>query len=236
LLSLRDQACPNCHRTFGVFTFPVIVWQNVRAWLARVTAIRCPACLRASPWRDSACRHCGQALTFAASVEVVLTPLRRRWEAAIDGAGPRAMRRVQWGHFLLSVAALWGSLGYPERHPGNGWSGPAALSALFLAVILLLMALLMPRRFWVRLLGWSRLTRFGLVFNYFTALLWLQPLIQTWEARAQTLAVLIGITYLGGWLLTRLLWPMYCNTANIVLGAAQGFNASQPQGRRVSDE
>ena len=176
-------------------------------------------------------------MTVAAAAEFTLTPLRKRWGKWVQRAGPKTMRRLQWGYLLLSLGLLWGLLGYTETHRGGQWISQVVLSVLYLAVLLLLAALLMPREVWLRLAhGFSRITKLAVVVNYLTMLLLLQNLIGAWMARASILAGLFVVSWVGAWLLCCCLWPMYITTANILLGGVGGFDASDPQGRTVRND
>lgn len=237
LVSFGDRECPNCGQTFGPFTLIRLGWRRFALWLTRITALQCPVCHRPSPLRAAACRYCGQPMTIAVAAEVALTPLRARYQEVVDRLGPRGMRRLQWGYFLLSLALLWWLLGYTETHHAKDWVGNALLSVLYLAVFGLLAAVLTSRPDWVSFVRrTSRLTKLAVVVNSLTVLLLVQNLIGVWKQRAQILAGLFVVFYLAAWALCRLLWPQYLRAASIIVGASPPFNATDPQGRDVQSE
>jgi hypothetical protein len=172
-------------------------------------------------------------MTVAAAVEVTLTPLRRRCQGWARRTSERTRRRIRWGHLLLSLALLWWMLGYTERHHAHNWIGFAFLSVLFLAAFLFLAALLIPGEFWLHLRQLYRLTQLALVVNYFTALLLTLNLIGAWTARASMLAGLFVVSWVGAWLLCRLIWPIHIQTFGILVGG-DGFSPSDDQGRTIS--
>jgi len=232
LISLGDRACSICGQTFGPLILIRLGWQRFVLWLARITALQCPTCHRASPLRARACSNCGQAMTVEAAVEVTLTPLRRRCRWWWRRASERTRRRFRWGHLLLSLASLWWMLGYTEQHHAQNWIGLAFLSVLYLAAFLFLAALLIPGEFWLHLRQLYRLTQLALVVNYFTALLFMLNLIGGWTARASLLAGLFVLSWAGAWLLCRLIWPIHLQTWSILVGG-DGFNPSNDQGRTI---
>ncbi len=232
-VGLGDRACPRCGVTFGPFTLLALFWRGFRLWLVRITSLQCPACYRASPFLARACPHCRQPITFTVAVEVALTPLRDRYEQAVDNAGPKAMRRIQWLCFQLSLVLLWYLLGYTAKH-ADEWIGQALLSVVYLAVFGLLAAVLVPRSVWVSFL-WrtSRLTKLTVVVNYFSVLLLVQSLIGAWKERATVLAGLFAVSWLASWVLCHLIWPQFIGTVTILTGGGAGFDTSDRQGRRV---
>lgn len=176
-------------------------------------------------------------MTLAVAAEVALTPLRARYQRAVDEMGPRGMRRLQWTYLLLSLATLWWLLGYTERHHANDWVGNAMLSVLYLAVFGLLAALLVPRYTWASFI-WrtSRLTKLGVIVNYLTLLLLVQDLIGVWKQRAIMLASLFVATHVAAWLLCRFFWPQFLRAAHVFVGGSVPFDPGAPQGRQMESE
>lgn len=236
-VGLGDRRCPRCGLAFGPWVLLRAFFQAWLAWVVRLTSLRCPRCRHGSPLRSDRCPHCGQVMTVAAAVEVALTPLRDRWQRWLDGVGPRTIRLFQWSYFSVSVAVLWWLLGYTERKFSTGWIGAVVLSCLYLGVIGLLSALLVPKSVWgAFIVRFSRLMKLSMVVNYLTALLLMQHFIHTWKVRANILACLFVATWCGAWLLCRFLWPIHLQTTTILLGGGggrTGFDSAAPQGRSV---
>jgi len=174
-------------------------------------------------------------MTVQAAVEAALLPLHHRWQAFLQHASPKTMKRIQWGYLGLSLALLWGLLGYAETQSDGRWIGSALLSVLYLTTFLLLAALLVPKYVWATFaLRTSRLVKLAVVVNYLTVLLLLQQFIGAWPMRATILAALFVVSWAGAWLLCHFFWPAYVQTANILLGGGnRDFDASDPQGRTV---
>jgi len=232
VVGFGDRACPVCGQTFGPLIFIGLGWRRFVLWLIRITALQCPTCHRASPLRARSCPHCGQAMTVEAAVEVTLSPLRRRCQGWTRRASERTRRRIRWGHLLLSLALLWWMLGYTERHHAKDWVELAVVSVLYLAAFLFLAAVLIPGEFWLHLRQLYRLTQLALVVNYFTALLLTLNFIGAWTARAGILAGLFVVSWVGAWLLCRLIWPTHLHTWSILVGG-DGFSPYDDQGRTI---
>lgn len=232
---LTDRSCPACGSAFGPLRLSRLFGQSIARWSTRVTALRCPSCQRTSPLRAKICGHCGQSMTVQAAVEAALLPLHHRWQAFLQHASPKTMKRIQWGYLGLSLALLWGLLGYAETQSDGRWIGSALLSVLYLTTFLLLAALLVPKYVWATFaLRTSRLVKLAVVVNYLTVLLLLQQFIGAWPMRATILAALFVVSWAGAWLLCHFFWPAYVQTANILLGGGnRDFDASDPQGRTV---
>ena len=174
-------------------------------------------------------------MTFNAAAEILLTPLRERWRRWAYGATPLTRFLLRWSHVLLSLAFLWWLLGYQETHRSDAWLTDMLLSVLYLAVFLLLASMLVPREFWWNLRQLYPLTRLALMINYFAAFLLMQNFIGTWRGRASILAGVFVMTWLGGWLLCRIIWPIHVQTIGIVTGGGgRGFDPSDDQGRTVN--
>lgn len=172
-------------------------------------------------------------MTLGVAVEVTLTPLRQRWYRFVDAAGPKTMRRLQWAYLLASLGLLWWLLGWTERRHGSDWMAQAALSILYLAAVVLLVAVLVPKATLVRAVrGTSRLVKLGLVLNYFTLLLVLQNVIAAWWTRAAMLAGVFVATWAALVVVWHFFWPTYLTTANTLMGTDEApFDPSHPQGR-----
>ena len=174
-------------------------------------------------------------MTVGAAVEVSLTPLRRRWQGFLRRAKPKTRRRIQWGYLGLSLALLWWLVGYTEGQLGKGLVGQAILSIVYLATFGLLAAVLVPKYVWTSFARrTSPLIKLAVVVNYLTLLLLVQNLIGAWWVRANILAGLFVVSWIGAWVLCHLFWPTCLRTANILLGdAPRDFDPSDPQGRTV---
>lgn len=138
-------------------------------------------------------------------------------------------------YLLLSVSLLWWLLAYVEEKQGSHWVKSALLAVVFLAALGLVSVFLVPRQFIQNLSRRSsRVMKFAFVFNYLACLLLIEIMIGEWWARALILAGLLGVTWLGSWLLCRV-WPMAQQVRGIY-DQAQGnweqFDPSAPQGRK----
>lgn len=237
-VALNDRACPHCGTAFGPLSLLKFLWRDLAGWCARWTALRCPKCHQASPFRAKACVHCGQKMTFAAAVEVSLTPSRERWRRFVQEAGPKTQRRVQWAYVAASALALWWLLGYAERRLGPYWIGQALFSVVYLAIFGMLAAWLVPPTVWTSIArGTSPLVKVGLLANYLSVLLLLNTAIGAWWSRAITLAAVFAATWIAIWITCRFLWPVYLDASNLFFGTRQRpFDPSAPQGRNARIE
>ena len=114
------------------------------------------------------------------------------------------------------------------------WVWHALLSVLYLGVIILLIYWLVPRNTLFTIgLRTSRLVKFGMVFNYLTALGLMQMFFATWWTRSLMLAAFFGMSWFGAWLFWSYLWPGSIYLAWIFTSFPTGFEPRDSQGRKV---
>jgi hypothetical protein len=94
---------------------------------------------------------------------------------------------------FLSVVLFWGLLAYVEKTLTEGWFSHAVLAIAYLAGLILVADLLLPR-FWFQTLNRrvGRVVKLGLLCNYLTLPLVLHVLVGAWWQRAVSLAAVIG--------------------------------------------
>ena len=230
-VSLRDVACPHCHKPLTVWAILRYYWTTLWRGLRRKAKVRCTGCGKALPLSATVCPKCNTAVGFEDGVEHFLAPARAWWAQFREKADkdPVRIRRIQWCHVLLSGLVLWLMVSYVTEHRSKDWFWHVGLSAVYLAVIAFLTSVIAPRGFFAMIASWGWRVKVGLVFNYFTLLLLLEISIGTFWKRAVTLGTLFAMTYAAFLILTSLLRPMVSTFA----APSRQFDPTAPQGRRA---
>ncbi len=224
--------CPSCGLSLTLGSVLRFYGQQMKAFLSRTTALRCPHCGAANPVKASTCVNCQTDLTVRVAMESVLSTPRQRWHNFLRSIDAPTRRRIQWVYLIFSAALLWWLLGYFEKH-GSSLFLSMALSVIFVAVLAFFALWLIPRRIFRSVfLGASRIVKLALAFNGLALTMGVQLWIHVWWARALTLAGLFVIIWLGAWCLHRLILPMTNETAAVFLGNdSRDFDTEADQGR-----
>gem|GEM_PF-6596245 len=123
---------------------------------------------------------------------------RLRWEA-----------RTQWAYMVFSLSLFWWMLSVvEERFPGN-WFGHAAMACVLLTGLGFTFMVVVPRKVvqaMIRQPSWKM--KLALMANYLTAILAIRIFTTTWNERAFILIGMFFTTWIAGWLLSRVVWPM----------------------------
>jgi hypothetical protein len=232
-LRLSDRACPKCGLQFslrGVLKYSVSFFGKK---LTKALSVSCPACRSLIPAFQSKCRKCGNSLTLEGAVEATISPHRKRVQEFLAPNAPK-MRMVQWAYLAASALIFWAALARLEAKYSAHWAENAMLSVIYLAVFLLLSLWLVPQRTLVVIAERaSKLVKLGLVFNYLTALFFLQMFFSHWWSRSFMLGGLFIATWGGAWVFWRFLWPMSVVVSNIFVSREVPFDPTAPQGRSV---
>jgi hypothetical protein len=228
-VSLHDASCPHCHQplTLGAILGLSLrgLWRGVR----RQARVACPQCGQELGLSATTCPDCAAPVAFEDTLDRLLAPLRARWAAFKAGADPSRQRRVQWAHLILSGLILWLLVSYVADHRAADWLWHLGLSAVYLAVLAFLTALIAPAGLFRMISRWGWRVKIGLTFNYFTLLLVLQIFIGTFWKRAVTLALLFAVTYVAFLLLRWFLTPI----GEAFASPSTQFDPAAPQGRRA---
>ena len=197
-IGLRDRACRTCGKEYTVQAFFSSLFRRATKGIPQSILVVCPKCRHRVPPTLVQCPDCGADLTVEAAMDEALEPLKDKWEAFGKSLGPRMRRRIRVAYFLISAFVFWETLGYVEKHHAEGWILHAALSVLYLAVLLLLIMWLAPRE---KVKSWIikpyASVGLGMVANYFTLMLLLQVFISAWWTRATILAGLFVVSWAG---------------------------------------
>ena len=237
-VSLADSACSKCGLEMtvgGLFRhFSKSFLGSVKSKLA----IKCPSpnCPALIPAFRSVCPECGRTLTVEKVVEETVGKHRERVKELV--APTKSKRKIfQWVYLLVSAIVFWIMLGVLETRFASEWGQHAMLSAVYLAVFLLLSFWLIPQKTIIAIAQRaSRLVKFGLVFNYLTGLFLLQMYLSSWWARSLMLGALFFTTWLAAWLFWRFLWPMSAIISQIFTSSPSSqtsHDPNDPQGRSV---
>lgn len=138
--------------------------------------------------------------------KVITAPIQGVYHRHFDQPTPEFVKRLQRVYFLLSVTLLFVMLSVSETSSWIEWGWSAALSAIYLAVIVMLVVWLAPRKRTSRK-PFAMLVRFALVFNILTFAVLLQWVVRRWRLPSFRLAGVLIIISLAMMLLYRYLWP-----------------------------
>ena len=238
-VGLNDRLCSGCKQPLGIVSLLDFYWNRLRQGVAAAAVIRCAKCPAAVPIGKSNCPSCGHPLSVGVAVDSVVQPPKRRLFAWAKSATPETKLRVRWMYFLFSLAILWWTLAVvQERFPGNIIEN-SALAVVFLTGLGLLGAMLIPKNV-IKVFAKraSRLLKLALVANYLTAMLVMRILTNTWKEQALTLTGVLVATWIAGYFLTQLAWPMKEEVAALYRepDPEPKFNPSSPQGRKVRSD
>ncbi len=228
-----DRVCPVCDFKFTLGSILGHYAQQVMGGVRRRAVVSCPHCQAAAPITASTCPHCSETITFDAAYEATVEPTRQRYRNFILGASPRTKRLVRWSYFLLSTAGLWQMLAYVEAHVGDGWVWHAALSIVYLAVLLLGVLLFVKRERLSALVHHRSVSvKLGLIMNSFCLLILLQIFIGEWWLRSLVMAGLLLAVWVALYVLHEWVLPMLRATEAAFLGSPEKkFDHTGPQGR-----
>lgn len=227
-LSLGGRACPVCN-------FP----PTVEAALAHYTGkfakpfnrfcvACCPACRSIYPGSATKCARCGRPLYSS-----LLFSLRYRFQQST------VIRFVvRWSFYAASAILFWRLLAYVESHQARrliDWLKYAGLSVAYLAAAGILVRWIVPisvmRAITHRAPAGVKLS---LVLNFFSGVLLLHIFVAAWWTRACLFAGLFGVVLVGGWVLTRMLFPTYQSSMAVMFGDAPVYHdTTVDQGRII---
>ena len=194
---LTDEVCPDCGKQVSLRPLLKLCWQKFKDRFVRAAVARCPKCGENIPLNATVC-VCGASMELGAAVQTALEPPRKRWHGFVNAAGPGMARFLQWLYLGISLVAGWWLLNYVQAQHSKQWIGYAALSAVYLAVLIFVGSWLVPQRVFQAVSQRARpVVKLALLANFLTLLLLLQLVIKTWWAQALALAGLIVVAVLG---------------------------------------
>jgi hypothetical protein len=228
------KTCPTCREPADVYSLWKRLVNSFKFGFNRATAVRCPACGQPGSLKFGCCLRCGSDFSVAAALAPLLRKPRKKWDDLVTHATPGTKRCFQLGYVLLSAILFWLSLGYSEKRHGTEWYLFAALSIVYVAFFTVFFFFLIPRSALVLFTKrTSRLSKLGLLFNYFTLLLFLNTALVTWKQRAYMLATLFGVSYIAFYIFLVWLYPVWTAMGSFFVEPDHAFDPTANQGRRA---
>jgi hypothetical protein len=243
--------CPKCTRTFRLsdrkcgcgleLTLRSVIrfyWNRLFEKAKDAAVVQCGNCPAAVPLGSAWCPACQRPVNVRSAFDSVVNPPRRRWSRFFASMAPmerlRWEARTQWTYMLFSLSLLWWVLAIvDERFPGD-WIGQAAMACVLLTGLGFAFLVAVPRRIVQAMIQRSSgRMKLALMANYLTAILALRIFTTTWHERALILIGMFISTWIAGWLLSRLVWPMKEEFADFYRDKAPDtkFDSTGPQGR-----
>ena len=234
LASLTATTCSQCGMPLTLGTVGSHYGHRLVHWWRQNAVIACPWCRGAAPLYARSCPHCRQTITVQACVATSLRPLHRRWQRRrpIPARVSRAL--AQSAYLLGSLALLAWQLAAATLDEPVLIVLRLALCAVILAVAALVSLWILPRQLFAALSArLSPVLKVGVLANYLSLLLLLQACIGGWLERSLLFVALLICTWVAGWVLHRLLWPVTVGVRQIFREQdGSWFDPSQPQGRQ----
>lgn len=238
-LTLADRVCPNpeCALRFTLRGIARFWWQGFASrWrkTAPVMPVRCPHCQQAASLLAKECPNCKKIITVADAVAETSTSVHGLYHRKFDRPAPEFVKRLQWGYFLLSVALLFIMLSVSGTSSWLEWGWSAALSVVYLAAIVMLLAWLVPRSKRTTK-PFAIIVRLAFVFNVVSFAVLLQLVIRSWWLTFVRLAGVLLMIVCAMVLLYRYLWPMkdeFQEALNNQRASGGSFDHLKPQGRK----
>lgn len=218
--------CPKCTRIFRLsdrkcrcgleLTLRSVIrfyWNRLFEKAKDAAVVQCGNCPAAVPLGSAWCPACQRPVNVRSAFDSVVNPPRRRWSRFFASMAPmerlRWEARTQWAYMLFSLSVFWWMLSVvEERFPGN-WFGHAAMACVLLTGLGFTFMVVVPRRVvqaMIRQPSWKM--KLALMANYLTAILAIRIFTTTWNERAFILIGMFFTTWIAGWLLSRVVWPM----------------------------
>jgi hypothetical protein len=195
-LKLTDKTCPNCKLVLSIRPLLKFYWHQWKKRLKRAAVTRCPHCNENVPLNAAAC-VCGESLKVGDAVAAALDPSRKKLEHFVNTAGTGTQRLIQWLYLAVSLTAGCWLLNYVHAQYSKQWIGYAALSTVYLGVLVVLANWLVPQQVFKAVKCRGAPVKLALLANFLSLLLLLQLVIKAWWAQALALAALIGVAVLG---------------------------------------
>ena len=226
-----DKVCPTCKEPLHPGALLKRLWDSLKAMFNRAIAVECPVCKEAASLKPGYCMKCGCKFTVSAALLPILRPLRKKWDENISNASPQTKRVFRIGYVIVSAILFWLILGYCEKS-GAEWYLYAALSFVYLAVFCFFLFWIVPRRFLARFMTQRKpVEKIGLVFNFLSALLFLQVLMMNWKQRAWMLAMLFVVSWFGFFIFLVYIFPVWNGMATFFTEPDNVFDPTEKQGR-----
>lgn len=178
--------------------------------------------------------RCSANFSVASAIAPILKRPREKWDFLITNASRTTRLVVQLSYVGMSAVVFWLLMAYNQDRFGNEWYMHAALSIVILAFFTLFFFWLVPRTSLALLARrTTRLSKLGLLINYFSLLLVLQILIGIWKDRAFMLATLFVVSWIAFYLFLSFLYPVWCAMGETAIKEDKGFDPTANQGRRA---
>jgi hypothetical protein len=229
-VSWSEVRCPNCD---AVVTFAARLRRRFRS----LTLMACPHCQADVSWEQTSCPKCGKATSVDAlfgHTRMVGSRLLLALDARIDD---RMRRRLQWLFLLASFLGCGWLLDLASASKTS--VALYGLLLVFMTVILLFMAVLIPYRLrWALRERTSPLFKLALVPNFLSGMVLLKFLIARFEDQAMVAAAMIGV-FFGAILLLRnfvvMLW-VYLFWLFYLAGLGPDHDPQGRQGHNVRND
>ena len=227
-LTLGGRACPVCHFPPTVNAALAHYTGKLSGPLNRFRVACCPACRNIYSASQTTCLTCGGAIHSS-----LLFSLRYRFHQSLI-----IRFFIRWTYYSVSAFLLWRLLAYVETHQARkliDWLKYAGLSILYLASAGILVRWVVPisvmRAITHRAPAGVKLS---LAMNFFSAVLILHVFVATWWTRASLFAGLFGVVLVGGWVLTRMIFPTYQSSMAVMFGDGPTYHdTTTDQGRII---
>lgn len=227
---LSDRECPDCR--FDL-TLGNIVRHSVRSVTSQFTGllyIQCPKCPSRIPLFKTDCPDCGESLLIQTSLTRAAPAAS--WIKQALSPTPAKVNAFQWLFLAASITGFWVMCGQYEAR-GGGSLGAHGLLAIFVAVFILLTAVIIPRQTLLLVMrGASLRIKLALVLDMLSAFLLVELLMVKWWTRFFGVAMLFASLWVGALLFWRALWPVAAAVSRFFFND-NAFDPKGGQGRRV---
>lgn len=213
-VALGDARCKNPECGLGLSLgsltryYAGLFWQGLTKGLSPI----CPNCKTENPLRTAQCQRCGFELSVTNTFGFYLRPLRERYER-LRPNDPATRRNMQLLYLLGSLALLAIAVLVVDHKVGNDWRNwltPLLISLAYCAFCTLFFLVVVPRHvlFVIRTRA-APMTKLSLLANLFTAVLFLQVIVGTWQKRALVLLTSFGVFLAALFLFQLIIYPIW---------------------------
>lgn len=231
---LRESVC-SCGFTFSVRSVANHYLQGLKAGVKKGTTLECPICKLSVPVNATLCAN-GHPMTVEAAMHSVVGEPKSRFLEFCTNASPRAKRFIQWTHLIVSGVILGWLVKVIEERYQSGWLIKAALSGLYVSLVILAVRMFVPQQvFRILLTRTSWRVKLSLVFHMLSLMILLHIFVSAWWTRAAVFATIVGVAVLSATLFSHLGTRFIAMVRNSFLGpgASRPYEPKSPQGRSV---
>lgn len=169
-------------------------------------------------------------------MDSVVGAQKARFFEFCTNASPQSKRFIQWTHLVISALILGWLVKVIEERYQNGWLVKAALSGLYVSLVILAVRMFVPEQvFRILITKTSWRVKLSLVFHMFSLMILLHIFVSAWWTRAAVFATIIGVAVLSTTLFSHLGTRFIAMVRNSFLGpgASRPYEPKSPQGRSV---